>query len=451
MKKKVMLKEKLLRVSIILIVLFTATIFFVTNNRVNNLVEKSISTKLNCISNLGMDIIENKYYGGWNVKDGKLFKGETPVNSNFEVIAAIKEKTGSLSSIYLGDEVAATNVPERAVGSKVSNEVAESVLSQGATYEGTENILGGQYAVKYLPLINNEDQIIGIWSVGMPKNFVATQGSSISAMRTSIIVISMLCGILGCVVLMLYSKKYLNDIDTHKVLFLESDSNSNNAQLKVLKMSLLLISTFLVIWVSIQAFTIGNVVNKLEDNNIKDRLNTSSELGYMLIDELYKGDWSIQNNKLYKGINSLYNNSMIVDRINLNTESLSTIYMDDTSISTNIKDDEGSRPIGFKASNDVATVVLRQGKEYTGEAMVANLRCISKFTPLKDSSGKVIGMWNIGIEKKLAVNQVAALRKAITQISILAIIIAFATFIFLSKKMVSDVNNFNISLHTKAS
>lgn len=92
MKKKVMLKEKLLRVSIVLIALFTATIFFVTDNKVNNLVEKTISAKVESISNLGLNIIKSRYDGDWNVKDGKLFIGENLVNNNFEVVDEIKEK-----------------------------------------------------------------------------------------------------------------------------------------------------------------------------------------------------------------------------------------------------------------------------------------------------------------------------------------------------------------------
>jgi hypothetical protein len=82
-------------------------------------------------------------------------------------------------------------------------------------------------------------------------------------MSASIIVISSICGILGCLLLMIYSKKYLKDIDTLKVSFLGSDSDSNKAQQKVMVMSVFLIGTFVVIWVTIQGFTIGIVVNKL--------------------------------------------------------------------------------------------------------------------------------------------------------------------------------------------
>ncbi|MCX7747111.1 MAG: cache domain-containing protein [Clostridia bacterium] len=451
MKKKVMLKEKLLRISIVLIALFTTTVFFVTDNRVNNLVEKSISAKLDCISNLGMDIIETKYDGDWNVKDGKLFIGENLVNNNFEVVDAIKEKTGSLATIYLGDEGVATsaldNNGKRTVGSKVSSEVVENVLKKGADYEEISTILGEKYAVKYLPIKDNGGKVIGMWSVSMPKGQVGNQGSKILAMRISIVVFSILCGIVGCVILKLYSRRYLTDIDTHKVSFLGSDSNNNKTQQKVLMMSLVLIGTFVVIWVTIQGFTIGRFVNNLEDNSIKDRLNASSELGHMLIDELYKGDWSIQDNKLYKGTISLNDTSVFVDKISSNTESFSTIFMGDTRISTNILTADGKRAIGTKASDEVVETVLIQGKEYTGETTAVDRGYIARYTPLKDSSGKTIGMWVIGVEEKLSVNQIREVRKPITQIGILAIILAFMTFLFLSRKMVSDVKNFHVSLN----
>jgi len=46
------------------------------------------------------------------------------------------------------------------------------------------------------------------------KSNIGSKDSQILIMRISIVVISVLCGILGCALLMLYVKKFLNDIDT---------------------------------------------------------------------------------------------------------------------------------------------------------------------------------------------------------------------------------------------
>jgi len=287
-----------------------------------------------------------------------------------------------------------------------------------------------------------------MWSVGMPKSNNGSQGNNILVMRASIVLISVICGILGCIVLLLYTKKFLKGIDTLKVAFLESGSNNKKTQKKVLMMSLLLISTFFLIWFIIQGYTIGNVVSRLEDNNIKDRINTNAELGNMLLEEQYSGSWSVESNILFKGIYSLNNNYSAVDKISLNSEFVSAFYMGDTMVATSIKSEDGTRPVGTKAPNKIIETVLKQGNEYVGETTVHGKKCVTKYMPLKDINGKIIGMWTIGIEKIILSKHITNLRKAITQISMVAILIAFTVFLYLSIVMVSDIKNFNVSLHT---
>lgn len=449
-----MLKEKLLRVSIVLIILFTATVYFVTNSKVGSLVENSITVKLDYISNMGMEIIKTRYFGDWNVKDGKLFIGEKQVKGKFGVMNEIKEKTGAFAAIYLGDKIVATSTLDKdmeiKVGSKVSGEVAETVLNKGATYEGVENILDKKYAVRYVPIKNKKGELLGMWFVGMQKSSAVRYAGKIFVMRASIVVISILCGLLGCFLLVLYSRKFLKDIDTHKVAFLENGSNTEKTQNRILVMSLLLIGTFFVIWFTIQGFTIGNVVNNIEKNSIEDRLNDSSKLGYILINELYNGDWSIRDNKLYKGGTSLNDNSTILDKISANTEFLSTIYMGDTSVSTNVLHENGTKSIGAKQTKKVVETVLNKGTEYKGENTVLGKKFISICMPIKDINGEIIGIWDIGVDKKVTNNHLTNLRKNITLISLFASIIAIVSFLFLSIKMMSDISNFNVSLHTNA-
>lgn len=455
MKKKVMLKQKLLRVSIILIALFTAAIFFVTNMKVTNLVEKSIAAKLDNISSLGLDIIETKYSGDWNVKGGRLYKGENLINNDSLILDAIKEKTGAIATVFLGDEKITTSELDsdgiRPIGGKASSEVVESVLQKGVVYTGTENILGETYAVKYVPLKDRSGEVLGMWFVGMPKSNIGSKDSQILIMRISIVVISVLCGILGCALLMLYVKKFLNDIDTHKVSFLESNSSGNKTQRKVVMLSLFLIGTFFLIWFTVQGFTIGNVVNNLEDSNIKDRLNACSQLGEMLINEMHKGEWTIKFNKLYKGSLLLNDDTSIAEKISSDTGLLSTVFMMDTRIATNISKDDGTKPIGAKAASEIVETVLKQGKEYIGEITVADKKCIEKYVPIKDSTGQTIGMWSIGIERKVTARQIRDLRKAISQISLLAILVSLGAFLFLSVRFVSDIRNYNVCLSTKVS
>jgi len=451
-KKKVMLKEKLLRISIILIALFTATIYFVTDSRVNDLVDKSITAKADSISKLGLLMIQSRYPGGWNVKDGKLYKGNMLVGESSEVLDEIKEKTSSYASIYFANERVATSELDengkRVLGSEVSSEVVSNVLGRGKTYAETSDIQGKKYSVSYSPLRERNGKIIGMWSVAVPKTSGVTKGANVRTMRASIVVISLLCGLMGCLMLILFSKKFLSDMNTFKVSFLETNKGNNKTQQRILSMSLVLIFTFFAIWFTIQGFTIGRVVTGIEDQNIKNRLDVSSKLGYVLIDDFYSGSWSVQDNKLYKGESHINVDAVILDRVSYNEGYFSTVYLGDTSISTNLVNRDGSKTIGVKAPEQIVETVLKQGKEFTTEITNAGNKSFIKYIPLKDDSGKTIGMWSVGVEKKNVVNQIKNLRKTITQISILAIIIAFSTFLFLSVKMVSDINNFKVSFHT---
>jgi hypothetical protein len=447
-----MLKEKLLRISIILIALFTATIYFVTDSRVNDLVDKSITAKADSISKLGLLMIQSRYPGGWNVKDGKLYKGNMLVGESSEVLDEIKEKTSSYASIYFANERVATSELDengkRVLGSEVSSEVVSNVLGRGKTYAETSDIQGKKYSVSYSPLRERNGKIIGMWSVAVPKTSGVTKGANVRTMRASIVVISLLCGLMGCLMLILFSKKFLSDMNTFKVSFLETNKGNNKTQQRILSMSLVLIFTFFAIWFTIQGFTIGRVVTGIEDQNIKNRLDVSSKLGYVLIDDFYSGSWSVQDNKLYKGESHINVDAVILDRVSYNEGYFSTVYLGDTSISTNLVNRDGSKTIGVKAPEQIVETVLKQGKEFTTEITNAGNKSFIKYIPLKDDSGKTIGMWSVGVEKKNVVNQIKNLRKTITQISILAIIIAFSTFLFLSVKMVSDINNFKVSFHT---
>jgi len=60
-------------------------------------------------------------------------------------------------------------------------------------------------------------------------------------------------------------------------------------------------------------------------------------------------------------------------------------------------------------------------------------------------------MWSIGIERKVTARQIRDLRKAISQISLLAILVSLGAFLFLSVRFVSDIRNYNVCLSTKVS
>jgi signal transduction histidine kinase len=78
-----------------------------------------------------------------------------------------------------------------------------------------------------------------------------------------------------------------------------------------------------------------------------------------------------------------------------------TIFMGDMRISTNVRDSQGRRAVGTHVSQEVAKRVLEEGRSWTGRAFVVDTWYLSKYDPIRDLDGNVIGMLYVGeLERK---------------------------------------------------
>lgn len=103
--------------------------------------------------------------------------GSTKVNGNYEIVDAVKEKTGCVATFFVkkGDDFIriSTNVQKegnRAVGTKLDPEgPAIKVVSKGETYQGEADILGSKHVTIYEPIKDAQGVIVGLYFVGIPK------------------------------------------------------------------------------------------------------------------------------------------------------------------------------------------------------------------------------------------------------------------------------------------
>ena len=94
----------------------------------------------------------------------------------------------------------------------------------------------------------------------------------------------------------------------------------------------------------------------------------------------------------------LFNNDFIlVDRIRevagIDTV---TVFFGDLRVSTNVMTTEGERAVGTRVSQEVYDVVLNQGRDYVGRAYVVNEWFITRYEPLYDFQGNVVGSLYVG-------------------------------------------------------
>lgn len=182
------------------------------------------------------------------------------------------------------------------------------------------------------------------------------------------------------------------------------------------KIVMVSVSIIVVLTLSVISFTYFKV-NDLIFLKTTEELENYSSMGLQLFDTRYNGDWSISGGKLYKGNTEINENYEVIDDFTRGTSVLSTIFQNDTRITTNVLDESGARMIGTQASDEVIEQVLIEGKTYIGAADILGKSAQTYYVPIKDNSGAVIGMWFVGIYTDIVSRTIKA---TITTIAFLA-------------------------------
>ncbi|MBM3880475.1 MAG: HAMP domain-containing protein [Verrucomicrobia bacterium] len=147
---------------------------------------------------------------------------------------------------------------------------------------------------------------------------------------------------------------------------------------------------------------------------------------------------------VYGGV-LLSRNFEIVDRIkqtvfqNLQYEGkdigTATIFQDDLRVSTNVKNEDGSRAVGTRVAEDVYRQVVQQGQRWTGRAFVVNHWYITAYEPIRDLRQRIIGMLYVGVleQKYVDLRQRAVL--VFLAITLLGALVALALGYFISSRI----------------
>lgn len=159
-------------------------------------------------------------------------------------------------------------------------------------------------------------------------------------------------------------------------------------------------------------------------------MQASSNLKVMLdsIDARYPGEWHVENGVLYKGEHNMNEDQELTDRFGDTCHGFITFFAGDTRISTNVKDANGARNVGTKASDVVIETVLKQGKTQEGRAPVLGNDYMSSYAPLKNGSGQNIGIVFLGVD----VRTMDGVRHSFMIASVIAILILVGVLSFIS-------------------
>jgi len=166
------------------------------------------------------EIIDIKYPGSWSVRNGELYKGPLKINFNNDLVDHLSGLTGDTVSIFLGETQVATSARgpngERAIGTKVSDYVAKTVLQDGQTYLGESDIAGQRNQAGYVPLRAESGNLIGMFYIGLPQ---ALGQGFLSRSLSIMAILGLTITLTGLVILLswIFLRKIIDD-PRHKIL-----------------------------------------------------------------------------------------------------------------------------------------------------------------------------------------------------------------------------------------
>lgn len=145
---------------------------------------------------LSRTLIDSRYPGSWSIRDNQIYKGDFCFNNQFDFVDEIGELTGDTFTIFQNDTRVATNVIQedgnRAIYTKVSDEVRSKVLDGGETYIGKANVVGTWNQTVYEPILDANHKAIGILYVGVPNTLYDEMANNFRSNLIVLIIVGIL-------------------------------------------------------------------------------------------------------------------------------------------------------------------------------------------------------------------------------------------------------------------
>jgi len=132
----------------------------------------------------------------------------------------------------------------------------------------------------------------------------------------------------------------------------------------------------------------------------------------------------------------LNNDFTLVDRIKeVAGVDTVTVFFGDLRVSTNVLDVQGERAVGTRLSQEVLDVVLVDGKGFTGPAYVVNEWFITRYEPLLNHRGEIVGILYVGARQAAFINLVNEFDARILMVALVSTLVAVAIAIPISRSI----------------
>jgi two-component system, NtrC family, sensor kinase len=118
-----------------------------------------------------------------------------------------------------------------------------------------------------------------------------------------------------------------------------------------------------------------------------------------------------------------------------------TIFLGDVRVSTNVKQEDGSRAVGTQLSTTVSDAVLGRGEVWSAPAFVVNDWYITAYEPILDPAGKIIGVLYVGLLRAPFAHQVAVISVVFLSIIVGATVASLALLLLIHGRVLRPIRS----------
>lgn len=183
-KRRRGLTVKLMAITVLPVVLGMLLLFLACRYYLADSLHQTSSEKLSGIAVSLTEAYNELYSGDWNMRNDKIYKGNSDVSDTYELIDNIKKKQEVDVTIFYGDTRIMTTVKndagERIEGTKCEAAIYDTVINNGKEYFSEKAIVNNEkYYAYYEPLFNSDGSVTAMLFVGVPASGVSDMIGSI--------------------------------------------------------------------------------------------------------------------------------------------------------------------------------------------------------------------------------------------------------------------------------
>jgi methyl-accepting chemotaxis protein len=200
-------------------------------------------------------------------------------------------------------------------------------------------------------------------------------------------------------------------------------------------------------------------VTSILEIKMQNEFKLTSSMGMLVLDSKYPGQWSVKNGKLYKGTIAIDDSFTALDEIRESVHIFSALYVGSQEVAVSNMENMGPPPdqqqkkfsiLSLLKNKSVATqgvsqqvidAVLKNGESFSGKAAIAGMNVNAYYTPIKDETGKIIGMWSVCSSRDDSMQEVISLFGSILVLIILMFVVGIMISIGISRHITKDLED----------